>query len=197
LGITKLTQKFELWATKSKLIYRFMSIYYRMMVKREVALANIGKSDNVLCIGGGVCPYTAILINKYTQSRVTVIDNDMACIERSKEFLRRLGLKNIDIIHADGKNICCRDYSVIHIAMQITPKDFIIGEVLKKAPEGARVLVRQPKSALERLYCPLLGERELFCNCVKHSVFSNVDNTSVCVVSRCLHDGAFNTKVAI
>jgi 16S rRNA A1518/A1519 N6-dimethyltransferase RsmA/KsgA/DIM1 with predicted DNA glycosylase/AP lyase activity len=196
LGITKFTQKVELWATKSKLIYFLMSVYYRMMVKREVTLANVSQNDRVLCIGGGVCPYTAILINKYTRSKVTVIDNDNACIEKSRKFLRRLGLDGIEIVHADGKHVCCRDYTVIHIAMQITPKELIIDEVLKKAKEGTRVLVRQPKSVLENLYCPLYGESGVFCSCVKHSLFSNVDNTSVCIVSRC-QNGSIGSKVAV
>lgn len=184
MWITKCTQGIELLATKSRIIYLFASLYYRLLVKRESMLAGIGKDDRVLCIGGGMCPYTAILLHQYTKARVTVIDNDSRCIEQSRCFLRHLGMEGVDVTFHDGAQVNCRGHTVIHIAMQISPKEAVLKQILKKAQDGARVLVRMPKNNLEGLYSNLSKEPSRFEKQVKHGRFCNVANTSVCVVRR-------------
>ena len=90
-----------------------------MLVKREARLADIREGDRVLCIGGGICPYTAILLHKYTGAHITVIDNNRSCVEKARKFVNRLGLDKIKILPGDGRDICCHGYPVIHLAMQI------------------------------------------------------------------------------
>lgn len=180
--ITKLTQSFELVAAKSRVAYFLTSLYYRMMVKREVELANINKNDKVLCIGGGFCPYTAILIHKYTDAKVTVIDNDFECIDKSREFLDALGLEGIEVRLCDGKHICCKDFTVVHIAMQVSPKEIVLSEIINRAQSGARVMVRLPKTIVENLYNRIYKGKDVFDRSVGHGFFSNVGNTCVCVV---------------
>ncbi len=184
MWITKITQRIELLATKSKIIFYLVLLYYRLLVKRETALANIGKDDRVLCIGGGMCPYTAILLHRYTNAKVTVVDNDRHCAEKSRCFLRRMGLGDIHVCHGDGACINCTDYTVIHVAMQVSPKDAVVSRIVKEAPNGARVLVRMPKHCVKSLYCNFNKQPFRFDSQVKHSVFSNVHNTSVCVVGQ-------------
>lgn len=183
LWITKFTQRVENCATKSKLLYNTISLYYRFLVKREVELADIKATDNVLCIGGGVCPYTAILLHKYTGAKVTVIDNDASCVRKSKRFLRRMKIENVHIKLCDGKCVCCNNYSIIHIAMQISPKELVVDEVIKGAKNGTKILIRRPKNMVKELYCSD-NSCEYCCDFVKHSIFSNVDNTGMCVVNK-------------
>jgi hypothetical protein len=183
MRIMKFTQRMELFATRSSIAYGLMSLYYRMMVKKEVRLAGITRDDRVMCIGGGHCPYTAILIRKYTDARVTVIDNDCACIDRSKDYLYCMGLGDIEVRHCDGKHMCCRDYTVIHIAMQVTPKEAVLREMIGRAQCGARVLVRWPKAIVEGLYNGRAGGAQSE-QSVRHGLFSNVGNTSVHVVEK-------------
>ncbi len=191
----------ELLVTQNKALYLLASLYYRLMVKKEVELAGINQDDKVLCIGGGCCPYTAILIRKYTNARVTVIDNDCACIDKSKAFLQGLGLDGIEIRLCDGKHIGCRDYSVIHVAMQVSPKEAVINEIFGGAPKGARVLVRNPKTAMEKLYSRISKGKERFSRSVKHGFFSNVGDTSVCIVGENQAEHAehldYNSMVAV
>lgn len=183
MWITSFTQKIEQIAIKSNLLYGIVSLYYKFLVKREANLAEITENDNILCIGGGVCPYTAILLNKYTNANVTVIDNNKACVEKSQKFIEKLWLKNVQILYCDGECVCCKEFSVIHIALQISPKDAVINCVMNKAKNGTRVLVRRPKKNLDCLYSTENDER-IFANSVKHSIFSNVDNTSISVVNK-------------
>lgn len=182
--ITKVTQRIEDFATKSKFIYKLTSEYYRWLVRRETSLAGICKDDHVLCIGGGNCPYTAILINKYTGAKVTVIDNDSACIAKSKRFVNNLGLNNIEITECDGRFVSCCDFTIIHLAMQISPKDDVIKCLIQKANNGTKILVRNPKQGVQGFYCPMKEDNRYFNNHVKHGLFSNVANTLLYVVDK-------------
>lgn len=184
LFITRLTQLIELLATRSRLAYCAVSAYYRMLVKREARLANINENDRVLCIGGGICPYTAILLHKYTKAHVTVIDNNSKCVEKSRKFINELGLDKINIILGDGEEICCHGYTVIHLAMQISPKELVLNKIMQKAQHGTRVLIRKPKKGVDRLYCKISCQKVDFARCIKHGLFSNVDHTSVWVVEK-------------
>jgi len=79
--ITSLTQKVEWLANQSRLFYHCIALYYKNIIKREVRLANITPNDNILCIGGGPCPYTAIMLHQLTGAKVTVIDNNKHCVK--------------------------------------------------------------------------------------------------------------------
>lgn len=184
MWITRLTQLIEYLATKSWLAYYFISAYYRMLVKREARLAGINEQDRVLCIGGGICPYTAILLHKYTKAQITVVDNNRVCVEKARKFIDRVGMEKINIVYGDGENICCHGYTVIHLAMQISPKELVLNKILQKAQHGTRVLIRKPKKGVDRLYCRVSGHEMDFAKCIKHGLFSNVDHTSVCVVEK-------------
>lgn len=182
MWITSLTRRIEHLAVKSRLVYAAVSLYYRQMVQREAQLAKVGPHDRVLCIGGGICPYTAILLHHLTGAEVTVIDNDRGCVEKCGKFLRDVGLDGVGVQWADGTKVNCRDYTVIHLAMQICPREDVLRRVLSNAPEGARVLVRVPKGCLEGLYCSFGGKPSPWERRVKHGFLSNVDYTSVLVV---------------
>lgn len=184
LRITRLTQSIEDIAIRNKMIYFLFSFYYRWMVKREAYLANINEQDKILCIGGGYCPYTAILLHKYTKADVTVIDNDSMCIEKSKEFINDMGLNRIKVKLCDGTCVSCCDYTVIHIAMQISPKEVVLNEMIKRAQDGTRILIRRPKEGFKKLYSPISENKIGVIKHVKHGFLSNVDKTSVCVVDK-------------
>ena len=184
LKITGLTQKIESWATKSKLIYFMASQYYREVIKREICLAGITSQDHVLFIGGGNCPFSAILLHQYTGAKVTVIDHNITCVQNAQEAICRLGLEDhvsvlcregADLKESDpkisdlerhdlpqsdhGQHISpLSDYTVIHFALQVTPLEYVFSQVKNQMKPGTRVLVRKPKTCLKMVYsiCPQL-----------------------------------------
>ena len=95
-----------------------------MLVKREARLAGINEQDRVLCIGGGICPYTAILLHKYTKAQITVVDNNRVCVEKARKFIDRVGMDKINIIYGDGENICCHGYTRYTWLCRFLPKSW-------------------------------------------------------------------------
>ncbi|HHY91528.1 MAG TPA: hypothetical protein GX503_07665 [Clostridiales bacterium] len=177
LNITKMLERF---AAKHPSVYRIASLYYKRLVKEEVALANIQPTDKVLCIGGGPCPFSGILLHEYTGAHVTIIDNDDCCVSISRELIRRLGYADfIDILYSDGKDISPEDYNVIHMAVQVTPMEQVFSHLKQGCRFGSKILVRLPKKRLRNFYS--IGDRSVFHSCCGKVVhgWRNIDSTAL------------------
>ena len=75
------------------------------------------------------------MLHEYTGAHVTIIDNDDCCVRISRELIRKLGYEDsIDVLHSDGNEISPKDYSVIHMAVQVSPME----QVFCHIKEGCR-----------------------------------------------------------
>ena len=160
-GIIDLTYKIEGRAAKASSVYKLASKYYRDIVKNEAVLANVAENDHILCIGGGMCPFSAILFHQITGAKVTVIDNNLLCIPKARQVIHRLGLcKMIQVKCHDG----CKgelDYSqftVVHLALQVNPMEKVFEHIEKQVNVGTKILIRRPKKSLNAIYCNLAKE---------------------------------------
>jgi len=197
--ITRATQKIEERAAAVGIIYKLAEFYYKRVISREIDLAEISSDDNVLFIGGGVCPLSAILIHRSTGAKVTVMDNDRDCVSKASEVVERLGLsENIKLLHADGgdSELSLDGYTVIHLALQVTPVEKVFSELKRRASPGVKLLVRRPKDKLCSLYCDLSGKMLKSCNCVIHPGASNIGSTFMYTKGRAKAGSSAETKAA-
>ena len=178
--ITGFTQGMEILAGKNKYLYKLIAKYYRSIVINEVKLAGINADDTVLCVGGGPCPFTGILLHEYSGARVTIIDNDNRCIACSREVVESLGYEDdIEIKFKDGTEICPKDYSVVHLALQVSPILQVVQQLERNCSLGTKILIRQPKEHLASVY-DKLGENSLNCSDkIAHSGMQNVGHTAM------------------
>jgi len=178
--IVKFTQKLEVMAAKTKVIYWLASKYYKDIVQKEIALANITSNDNVLFVGGGICPLTAILLHQETGAKITVIDNDSHCIPKAQATVNCLGLADfIRVIHQDGGNadFSLTEYSIIHFAMQVTPMWHVFSQIERRVVSGTKLLVRRPKKGVCKLYSHLFFHSCKNCRSATHKKTCNVGST--------------------
>ena len=153
--ITDFTYKIENQAAEAGLVYKFACEYYREVIQKEVILASITDKDHILCIGGGICPFSAILFHQMTGAKVTVADNNESCIPKAGSVIDKLGLnENVRVVHQDGtcEKACFVQYSVVHLALQVSPMEQVFSVVEKKMMPGTRLLVRRPKKQLDNMY---------------------------------------------
>lgn len=187
--VTQFTQKIEYWAANSKVVYALASCYYRDIIRREAELANINFKDHVLCIGGGPCPFSAILLHQATGAMVTVIDNRKECVQAAKELVTRMKLdKVVNVIHQDGLETELKNYSVILLALQVHPLESVLVNLQKKAPPGTKFLVRRPKQGLEKLYSSLSLDWLKECMAVTHKGARNIGNTLLYIKQECVNE---------
>ena len=178
--IIGLTKKIESFTSKSKLLYWIASRYYRNVVKKEINLANITKKDHILCIGGGICPISAILFHQATGAKVTVIDNCKMCVGEAQQVIDRLALgEYVHAVWQDGGNIdfSLSDFSVVHFALQVSPMEYVFPKVKNKAAYGTKILVRRPKKYLNSMYSKLTGSLLACCNYITHQKACNIGST--------------------
>ncbi|MCL2619522.1 MAG: hypothetical protein FWD97_01135 [Defluviitaleaceae bacterium] len=178
--ITNLTYKIEEQATKAGFVYKLSSNYYKNIIEKEAVLANITADDHILCIGGGICPFSAILFHQTTGARVTVIDNNESCIPQAKCLIRRVGVEShVKVLHQCGcSNICFNDFTVVHLALQVTPIERVFENLQKQVKVGTRLLVRRPKKHLGGLYCQMC-DNALTCRPYVTHKSRNVGNTAL------------------
>lgn len=156
--ITNFTYKIEHAAAEVGAFYQLACKYYREVVLKEAILANITEKDHILCIGGGICPFSAVLFHQSTGAKVTVIDNNMDCIPKAGQVIERLGLEDyVRVLYHDANSseLDLSEYSAIHLAMQVTPMSCVFDRVEKQAKPGTKLLIRQPKKSLKSAYSGL------------------------------------------
>lgn len=155
--ITKITHKIEEQAAEAGFVFRLASGYYKDVITREILLAKIVKTDRILCIGGGICPFSAILIHQKTGAHVTVIDNNQACVPKARGVIDKLGInEHVEVVFQDGTcdSVPFENFSVIHLALQVAPMEAVFAQAAARAKIGARLLIRRPKKYLANMYCP-------------------------------------------
>jgi len=156
--VKNLTYKIENHAANAGLLYRIAQRYYANVIEKEAVLANMTSADHVLCIGGGMCPFTAILFHQVTGAKVTVIDNNLLCIPKAQQVIERLGIgESVKVLYKDGgcSELDYSQYSVIHLALQVSPMEQVFFQVEQRALPGTRLLMRRPKKHLDKMYCSL------------------------------------------
>ena len=169
--MTNFTCKIEGKASEVGAVYEFACKYYESVIEREMALANITENDHILCIGGGVCPFSAILFHQKTGAQVTVIDNNKDCIPKSKQVIERLGIDDhVHVRFQDGASaeVDLSAYSIIHTALQVDPIDHVFSHIKSGAAPGAKILIRRPKKSLGSSYSELQNHLLKQCAYVSH-----------------------------
>jgi 2-polyprenyl-3-methyl-5-hydroxy-6-metoxy-1,4-benzoquinol methylase len=169
--ISNFTYKIECRAVETEAIYQLASGYYREVIEKEAVLASVTAKDHVLCIGGGSCPFSAILFHHVTGAKVTAIDNDKDCIPKARQVIGRLGISDyVRVFCQDGgcEKMDFSAYSVVHLALQVTPMDSVFSQVEKQVAPNTRVLIRRPTKTLRGIYNELPSPLLTSCPYVAH-----------------------------
>ncbi|MCL2212347.1 MAG: hypothetical protein FWB93_00735 [Oscillospiraceae bacterium] len=179
MWITEITYKLENQAAKMGLIYRLSERYYRNVVDKEIQLASIDQNDRILCVGGGICPLTAILFHQKTGAAVTVIDNNEGCVQKAQEVIAHLGIgEYVTVLHQEGSatDVAFANYTVVHLALQISEMDKVFSSIEEQVAPGTKLLVRRPKKHLCCIYSNFFDGVKLRCSSITHS-FRNIGKT--------------------
>lgn len=175
-SIVNKTQKIEKVYASNFILRKMMLGYYKPIVKREMKLIDF-EVKKILCIGGGCFPATAILLQKYTNALVTVIDNDSTVINTANKVIKKYKLEDkMKIINVDGVLIDASTYDLIHIAAQISPKEDVVNQVMTTKPQHAKVIIRVPKKNLTKYYNEYNDTQS---KKIKQPFFSNIGNSYI------------------
>ncbi len=159
--IPVLTKRIEGISLTNPLIRKICTVYYRRLVRDEIAIASISHKDHILCIGGGPFPFTAIEFAKQTGAKVTVVDRDQEAIASARLLVDKLEISGeIEVVQAEGEMVNAQGYSHIHIALQVHPKEEVLSNICKQISPGTKILMRRTKMMFNHIF---YGIRTDFC----------------------------------
>jgi len=184
--ITDLTYKIESLAAELGAVYKVASKYYQDVIEKESVLASITQDDHILCIGGGVCPFSAILFHQATGAKVTAIDSNPECVPVARQVIDELGIGGyVRVLCQEGSEVAdLTQYSVVHLALQVTPMDQVFAQVEKQVRAGTRILIRRPKKSIDSVYSDLPSPLLVGCPYVEYRQAGNIGSTLMYIKQR-------------
>lgn len=137
---------------------------YRALVRRELRLAKVDRSETLMHIGCGSLPFSAVLAARLSGARVIAVDRDHSAVCNARRAVRRLGLTgrrggHITIIHAEAGSDDLPRADVVLVALQATVKRAILDNIARTT-DASRIVFRLPRPGLEAEYGTLGCVRE-------------------------------------
>jgi len=128
-------------------IKSFAKLYENTITKeyeRESKLFNISKSKNILHIGCGSYPVTAITLAKINGCKVVAIDNDPRAIKLANKVITRKKMEDrIAINIGDGRTYPIKQFDTIIISSCSVPKIEILNNIFRTAKINCKIIVRE------------------------------------------------------
>lgn len=117
--------------------------YYEDMIKSEINLISISKSDKVIHVGCGSIPASSILISQKTGANVIGIDKNKKAVMNAKFCINKLNLSDkIEIKNYLASDFLFYDFDVIVISQGIKPVDMFLRYLSKKVSKNSRIILR-------------------------------------------------------
>lgn len=119
------------------------------------------KHDDVLFMGSGPLPLTAIVLAKFYGCKISLLDVDEYALELSKKLIKALKLESkFQFIHSDAtKFIAYERYEVIYVAalagLDNDSKNLIVKNIRQFANAESHIIMRSSYANRTLLYRPL------------------------------------------
>ena len=146
INLEKICAKYELFGK----IYH--NLFYRRMIKREIANANIKKNDVIMHIGCGSFPFTSLQL-AIDGFDIIAVDIDENAVKNAKLVIQKWGLSDkIKVICANGLDMSVNEMDIVWIPFLVEPKREIIQKYWKQLKPNGRIICRNPHGLLKVLY---------------------------------------------
>ena len=120
--------------------------------EKESEMFDISESKNLLHIGSGAYPITAIIFAKITDAEIVAIDRDSVAINLAKKVISKNELyKKITIKRGDGAEYPVGSFDTIIISSCSVPKMEILEHIFKTAKPKSKIIVRELEKNVKSL----------------------------------------------
>ena len=153
---TELEYRFARSVIKGQLEISDYLLYERFdtLLRCEMALVP-GTPENMLFIGSGPVPISALHMHLQTGRPVDCLDRDPQAVEISRELVRKAGLENAIRIFCDrGEQHNVSKYDLVLVALLAKPKRAILRNLRKSTNPGAHILCRTSTGLRKLVYEP-------------------------------------------
>ena len=120
--------------------------------KKESKMFDISESKNLLHVGSGAYPITAIMLAKITDAEIVAIDRNSVAINLAKKVISKNELyKKITIKRGDGAEYPVESFDTIIISSCSVPKIEILEHIFKTAKPKSKIIVRELEKNVKSL----------------------------------------------
>jgi protein-L-isoaspartate O-methyltransferase len=112
----------------------------------------IAKSKNILHIGSGSYPITAMVLAESNGVNIVTIDNNIRAVKRANKVIKRKNLNGkIKAKYGKGTNIPLDNFDTIIVSGCSIPKIKVLEHVLKNASSKSNIIARVSSKDIERI----------------------------------------------
>jgi len=124
----------------ARLYEKYISEEYR----KEASIFNISDSKNILHIGCGAYPITAMTLADTNGGKITAIDRNPKDLKLAKEIIKRKNLEDrIRIENGDGTSYPVDDFDMIVVSGCSVPKIEVLNHIFQNAKPKTKIIVRE------------------------------------------------------
>ena len=138
------------WKVVDHLSYKLekiAKIYEKSISKeyiKELKMFNISDSQNILHIGCGAYPVTAITLSHYNGGKIVGIDLNSRSVKKARKLIEDKKLDDRIIIESgDGASYPVEDFDTIIVSSCSIPKINILKNLFNKAKSNSKIIVRE------------------------------------------------------
>ncbi|KYK20308.1 hypothetical protein AYK24_03875 [Thermoplasmatales archaeon SG8-52-4] len=146
------------WKTIDWLAYKLdyaAKIYDRTVgneYRNEKKKFDLTKSKEILHIGCGSYPITAMVLAEIDGARVVTIDNDIRAVNRANKVIKRKNLNGkIKIEYGKGTNYNLDKYDTIIVSGCSIPKIKVLEHVFKNAKSKSKIVARYSSKDIDKI----------------------------------------------
>jgi protein-L-isoaspartate O-methyltransferase len=118
--------------------------------KKEIEKFGLSNSKNILHIGCGVYPITALILAHITSAQIVSIDKNPLVVNFAKKLINKKNLqKKVKIKLGNGQKYEVKEYDAIIVSSCSSPKDKIMENIFKNADLNTKIVVREIEKNLD------------------------------------------------
>ena len=126
---------------------RFAAKYQKLVIneyKRESNKFNLKDAKNILHIGCGSYPISAIILYQENGGRIVAIDNNPKFVTCAKKVINKKKLSDrIEIKQGDGISYPLDDFDTVIISGCSVPRIKVLDNIFKRAKPNTKIVVRE------------------------------------------------------
>jgi len=130
---------------------KIAKIYEKSISKeyiRETKMFDISDAENILHIGCGAYPITAMTLHGLNGGKIVGIDRSETAVNMARKVILDRNMQDrITIERGDGANYPIRDFDTIIVSSCSIPKNQILNHLFRTAKPNSKIIVREQNGA--------------------------------------------------
>lgn len=120
--------------------------------EKEYEKFDIQKDSNILHIGCGAYPITAMTITKINGAKIVGIDKNPRSVKLAKKMIHKKKLQSkVTIEQGDGENYPIDRFDTILVSGCSYPREKILKHIFETAKNNSKIIVREPHKTAKSL----------------------------------------------